>query len=343
MNHIMKGGKTLSKKKKELDFLSISARIRVLENRLLTAERMERMIDAKDPADAAKVLAECGYPDMAEVTPSALEDMLADAQGALFEDLGKAVNDPPLLDVFRCKYDYHNAKTLVKAEALHMDQERLLLRGGRYAPAALAEDFRREDLRNYAPVFREAISHAREVLGSSGDPQQADFILDRAYFEELAALAKESGSKFLAGYVETAIDGANLRSAVRSARLDKGPAFLNQVLVAGGTVPAERIANIRGADLGRLFRDTPLSAAADAGAAVAVPGGGPLTDFERLCDDGVMDYLARARMIPFGEQPVVAYLYAREAEATAIRIILGGRMAGLDGATIRQRLRRAYN
>ena len=42
----VKGGENLSKKVKKLkesDFLSISARVRVLETRLLTAERMERI------------------------------------------------------------------------------------------------------------------------------------------------------------------------------------------------------------------------------------------------------------------------------------------------------------
>ena len=331
----------MSKKKKETDFLSISARVRVMETRLLTAERMERMIEAKDAAEAAKVLGECGYPDLSEVTPSAVEDMLADAQGALFEDLGKAV-DPALMDVFRCKYDYHNAKTLVKAAALGLDQDRLLLRGGRYGPEKLAEDFRREDLRACTSVFQEAVTHARELLGSSGDPQQADFVLDRAYYAELAALAGESGSAFLQGYVQLSIDGANLRAAVRAARLDKGPDFLRLVLVKGGTVSPEDIAVTPGPDLARLFHSSPLAQAAEAGAALAVPGGGALTDFERLCDDTLMAYMVKARMIPFGEQPVVAYLYAREAEATAIRIILTGRMAGIDGATIRQRLRRAY-
>ncbi|MFG6351306.1 MAG: V-type ATPase subunit [Oscillospiraceae bacterium] len=338
----MKGGKNLSKKVKETDFLSISARVRVMETRLLTAERMERMIDAKDAAEAAKVLGECGYPDLAEPTPSALEDLLADAQGALFEDLGKAVDAPALLDVFRCKYDYHNAKTLVKAQALGIDQNRLLLRGGRYDPEALAEDFRREDLRAYTPAFQEAVARARELLGSSGDPQQADFVLDRAYYGELAALAKESGSKFLEGYVALSIDGANLRAAVRAARLDKGPDFLRLVLVEGGAVPPADIANTPGPDLARLYHNSPLAPAAEAGSALAVPNGGALTEFERLCDDAIMAYAAQARMIPFGEQPVAAYLYAREAEATAIRIILTGRMAGLDGTTIRQRLRRAY-
>ncbi len=338
----MKGGKTLSKKKKETDFLSISARVRVMETRLLTTERMERMIDARDATEAAKVLDECGYPDLAQVTPSAVEDMLAQAQGTLFEDLGKAVDDPALLDLFRCKYDYHNAKVLIKSAALGLDQDQLLLRGGRYEPEKLAEDFRREDLRSCVPVFQEAVAHARELLGSSGDPQQADFVLDRAYYAELTQLAQQSGSPFLQGYVTLAIDSANLRAAVRAARLDKGPDFLRLVLVEGGAVLPADIAVTPGPDLARLYHSSPLLPAAEAGAALAVPNGGALTDFERLCDDALMAYMAKARMIPFGEQPVAAYLYAREAEATAIRIILTGRMAGIDGATIRARLRRAY-
>ena len=330
------------KKLKENDFLSISARVRVLETRLLTAERMERMIDAKDVNDAAKVLGECGYPDLPEVTNSALDAMLAEAQAALFADMGKAVGNEALMDVFRVKYDYHNAKTLVKAEALGQDQDKLLLGGGRYAPGELAESYRGEDLRACSETFREAVGHAREVLGSSGDPQQADFILDRAYFAELTALARQSGSKFLEGYVAALIDGANLRAAVRAARLDKGVEFLRSVLAEGGSVSPEAIARAKGSELDKVFKNTAFEAAAQAGAAVAAPNGGGLTEFERLCDDAVMDYLKKARLIPFGEQPVIAYLYAREAEATAIRIILTGRMAGIDGATIRARLRRAY-
>ena len=61
-----------------------------------------------------------------------------------------------------------------------------------------------------------------------------------------------------------------------------------------------------------------------------------------MCDDAVMHYLEGARLIPFGEQAVVGYLYAREAELTAIRTIFAGRAAGLDGDTIRARLRETY-
>ncbi len=52
--------------------------------------------------------------------------------------------------------------------------------------------------------------------------------------------------------------------------------------------------------------------------------------------------MREARKVPFGEQPVVAYLYAREAEETAVRIILNGKLAGLSRATMEERLRDAY-
>ena len=167
-------------------------------------------------------------------------------------------------------------------------------------------------------------------------------MLDRAYFAEMAETARAVGSPFLEGYVRLLIDAANLRSAVRCARMGKGSDFLSQVLLPGGNVEVHVLTSGKGNDLAAVFRAGPLGDAAAAGAALTAPGSGELTAFERLCDDAVMGYLAQARRIPFGEQAVVGYLYAREAEFTAIRTILSGRMAGLDADTIRERLREAY-
>ena len=82
--------------------------------------------------------------------------------------------------------------------------------------------------------------------------------------------------------------------------------------------------------------------AAELGAKAARPAGGSLTAFERECDNALTRYLGDARRVPFGVETVVAYLYAKEAELTAIRTILAGRRAGLDGAVIRERLRETY-
>lgn len=327
---------------KDIDYVFISTRIKAMERGLLTQERIERMLEAATDEEAAKVLAECGYPELTELTSDGLEAALAEQQRRTMADLGASVPDKRVVDMFKLRYDYHNAKVLVKAEALESDQDQLLLWGGRYAPDQLSEDFRRENLKGCSDFFRRGIARAREVLGSTGDPQQADFVLDRAYFEELSDLAKATGSSFMEGYAALLIDVANLRSAVRVSRLGKGPEFLSQVLVSGGSVSVRSLANTRGDELGSLFRTGVLAEAAALGASLSAPGSGPLTEFERLCDDAVMNYLSGGRMVPFGMESIAGYLYAREAETTAIRTIMSGRMAGLDGNTIRQRLRRTY-
>ena len=75
---------------------------------------------------------------------------------------------------------------------------------------------------------------------------------------------------------------------------------------------------------------------------MAKPGAGALTAFERECDNALMAYQDKARRTPFGEEVVAGYLFAREAELTAIRTVMAGRMAGLDPDVIRQRLRNSY-
>ena len=102
------------------------------------------------------------------------------------------------------------------------------------------------------------------------------------------------------------------------------------------------LAGAGGEELASLFAGGWLSQAAVVGAALTAPDSGRLTEFERLCDNGVQDYLTQAKRIPFGEQPVISYLYAREAELTAIRILMAGRRAGLDRGTIEARLRESY-
>ena len=325
--------------RKDTDYLAISTRIHAMETRMLTRERMERMIDAKDTGDALKVLEECGY---GEVSGRNLEAMLAKARGAVFKDIRASVPDGNLVEVFQLKYDYHNAKVLVKAAAVQADPERLLLAGGRYEPRNLLDGWNRDDMRFASDTFRKALGQAVEMLTATGDPQQADLVLDRACYEEMGAMAKASGSAFLQGYVRLVIDVANLRTAVRCARLDKDTEFVSRVLLPGGNVSQRSIAAVKGDGLKDLFQAGVLAQAAVLGARLSQPGSGALTEFEGMCDDAVTNYLSAARRIPFGEQTVIGYLYAKEAELTTVRTIMSGRMAGLDADTIRSRLRAAY-
>ena len=308
-----------------------------METRLLNRDRMDRMIEARDTGDAMKVLTECGYPEGGN-----LDAVLAQARAEVFRDMASASPEPRLVELFQLKYDYHNAKTLIKAQVVGTDPQRLLMPGGRYAPEKLLEAWHREDLRDCSETFRRGIAAAQSTRAETRDPQLADLILDRTCYQEMAQLAKDLDSAYLQGYVRLAVDVANLRTAVRVARMGRETDFLRQALLPGGNVSEQTIAAAHGEALGDVFRSGPLGKAAEAGARLTQPGSGALTAFERECDNALTAYLAASRRIPFGEQAVVGYLYAKENELTAIRTIFAGRAAGLDGDTIRQRLRDTY-
>jgi V/A-type H+-transporting ATPase subunit C len=187
-----------------------------------------------------------------------------------------------------------------------------------------------------------AAAEAKSVLDTTRDPQLSDIALDRWYYRDLAAVAEETGSEFLKGYVKVQIDAANLRVLVRTIRMGKNAAFMQYVLFDGGDIDPDqllKVADAGGAGLVELYAASQLEEAAAAGAAVLQ--GGALTEFEKLCDDAVNVYLAGAQFVPFGEAPLVGYLAARETEYTNLRILLIGRSMGLDPEVIRNRLRRS--
>lgn len=326
---------------KDTDYLALSARVRVLENSLLTRERRERMVDARTDEEALKILSECGYPEPENLSLPAVNAMLSKSRQDLFADLRKWSPQEELVEVFQIKYDYHNVKALLKSEAIGEDARRLFMAGGRFEPGQLTEDLRQENMEEYPRTFREALAAAQEVLTQEKSPQKCDLLLDRACYAEMAQAAKDCGSAFLEGYVRLSVDAANLRTAVRCARKGVDSGQIRADLLPGGNVGEDAVAQARREDLPRLFAGE-LEAAAKLGETLAAPGAGSLTPFERACDDALMAYLAQARRAPFGEQPVAGYLGAREAEAISIRAILSLRKAGLPPEAIRERLRESY-
>lgn len=331
----------MARKLKDTDYLFISTYLRAREKNLLTAARMERMIDAPSEEEAGKVLQEIGYGEFSVTSDRELSAALAAEREKMFADLYRFVPDKAVVDVFKVKYDYHNIKVLLKAQAMGLNGEHLLVDAGRVPAEKLQRALTDGEYDILPSELAAAAREASEVLSTTGDPQLADFVLDRAYYAEMLASAKRTRSKFLAGYVRATIDAANLRSAVRTIRMRKGGDFLKKVLFEGGDVPTDKIlAAAMGGNLEEPFRSTTLRAAAELGAEAA--RGGSLTRFEKVCDDAVTAAAAKAKSVPFGEEAVIGYLVAKEIEFTAVRIIMSSRMAGISGEVIRERLREAY-
>ena len=129
----------MAKKKqlKDTDYLFISSYLRTRERHLLTAARMDRMIDAATTEEAAKVLGEIGYSEFSPTSERELSAALANEREKLFQDLYRFVPDKAVVDVFKVKYDYHNLKALLKARSMGTDAGRLLLDAGRVSAAVM--------------------------------------------------------------------------------------------------------------------------------------------------------------------------------------------------------------
>jgi V/A-type H+-transporting ATPase subunit C len=61
-----------------------------------------------------------------------------------------------------------------------------------------------------------------------------------------------------------------------------------------------------------------------------------------LGDEALIKYMKSAKLIAFGEQPLIAYIAAKEAEIISIRTIMSGRKADVPHEVLRERLREAY-
>lgn len=323
------------------DYLYLSSLLRAREPRMLSRERAERMLDAQSFSDCARMLTENGYDDLSQMNISQIEDALSRRRAALFHELESLTPDREVLDLFRLKYDYHNLKVLVKSGAAAHSGKNLLSNAGRVPPETVSRCFLEDRLRDLPGRLGSVAEAAKGVLNRSGNPQLSDFLMDREYFAELKELAEALGSDFARGYVALLADSTNLRSAVRILRMGKDAGYLREALVPGGSVSEERlIAGIGGEGVASVFGGTALQKAAALGADAV--SGGTLTEFELACDNALAAYLADARRSSFGEECVIAYLAGQESELTAVRMILTGRLAGVSGDVIRERLRDLY-
>ena len=322
-------------------YLCLSAMLRARESKLLSNERAERMLDAATFDEAAKLLTDCGYEDMSEMSAKEIEKVLAKKRDDIFYELEAICPDSELVDFFKIKYDYHNAKVLLKSGAMDFDGSYLLSTSGRITPAELKEAFYDEKYSAMPGKLGKAMEEASEILAKTQNPQASDFVLDNYFLTESAEEAEKTGNEFLKGYAKLLTDTANLKSCVRTMRMGKGVDFLKTVLVKGGAVDVDRIAAAGDKDaLASLYQHTNLEKAAQLGSEAV--DGGSLTEFELECDNAVMKYLKGAKLVSFGAEPVTAYLAAVENEITAVRMILTGRLAGVKSDIIRERLRDMY-
>lgn len=320
-------------------------RIRALETRLLDRGRFERMIDSSSAEDALKVLAETDYSGaVSELSDfHNFESVLTAELKNSFDTLIRISPRPELIKILILRYDVHNLKVLFKAKYLGIKSD-LFIPIGSLDLEKLAYSAAEDDYRDLPVKLRRAAEKISEDFLMNRDPQAIDLILDRVLYEQLIAAARENGSAFLEGMFIRQIDLTNLRSLIRIKRMGLDREFIKKVLLPQGTLPIDRLTANLDEPLESLISSLMMSDYAD-----LIEEGvrewlekGTASRLEKLSDDYITAYLKQGKWMPFGFEPLVGYLWAKEIEIKNIRLVLVGKINRLPAEAIRERIRDVY-
>lgn len=319
------------------------ARIRALENRLLSRDKIERMVDAPAAADVLKMLSEQEFGaevDLAD--PRDYERMLHKELALAYQIIRSITPDQEATDLFLLKYDIHNLKVLLKARYLEEDPSLLLSDNGTIPVDTLKNAASSKDYRWLPSFMKEALDGLENALSLKVDPQKIDTALDNAYYDFIASVKMRA--PFLTKFFTMQVDLINLRSLLRVKMMGESFDFLHSRLLPGGALESSFFARAVEESYEQLIDRTAYGAYAKATTEgiEALIKTGRLTVFERLMDNMLLAYARSSKSNPFGIEAIVGYLLAKEYEIKLVRLILVAKINQLTAERIRERLREGY-
>lgn len=228
-------------------FLFVSGQIRALESKLINSARLERMVGAKTPEDAFRVLVELQYAEyfddslQASQFPAILEQGLIETKKLL----ENGMDHHPGLQFLWLKEDLNNLKRALKSR-LEEEQASLTKDTEEDQGYSKLGDISFDSLENIVfnevgdeklvPELAVVIASAQELFEPEGF-QALEFAMDQAYAVALKRIAKEAKSIFLTVYAERIIDSANIRNIARSLAFLGGKVDENALLAGGSASP----------------------------------------------------------------------------------------------------------
>lgn len=330
----------------ENDYAYASARTRAVEVKLLESSRYSRMLDAATAEEAFKVLAEAeyGFGDSNIGNVFDFEELLSEEMKKCYLLLTEMAPQVEVIKAFQWRHDYFNVKVILKAEFSNQEVPPILMDTGTIAKETMKQRIREREYGDLSPIMRTAIEETHDVFSRTQDPQVVDLLLDKASYHQLVTDLNEIDSPFMQKLAEIMVDITNIKMYIRARTLNKAWNFLKKLLLEGGSISERVYFENSDKSMDAFVDSIRFSRYGD-----AVQNGWEIfrakkniSGLERLLDDYMMEFVKQAKMVTMGVEPLVAYLFAKEAEIRNVRIILTGKINKLPADLIRERLRLTY-
>ena len=313
-------------------------RIRVLETRLLGRETVERLLEARDVEETLGILRERNFGE--EIQPLSFENTLEKERGSVYRIFNELCLDEAIQEWILSKHDYQNLKALLKASRSGEGTIPSLSSWGTVPPEELKNIVKEKRIRDLPTHLQRAIEKGL----SQEDPLEIDLTLDHEMFRFWLERGEEIHSDFLKGLFQTILDLENIKTFFRI-RWRKGEKnFLERALFFNGRNQRERFFKAFESpweEIPSIFFATPYEKILREGGEY-LEQEGSFARLEKLCDDQLIHYLRFTKLITFGIEPVIAYLYARENELKILRLIFLGKIFEVPKERIKVRLPDVY-
>lgn len=329
-----------------MDYIQAASRTKVLETRLLSRARIERMVDAKDMEEVLKILGETEYSNvMGGITRvEDYEKILSSELKRVYELMYEMSKDRVVVDLLALKYDYHNLKVLVKEKILNQDFSDMYVPISTTDFLKLRSDYLTDNLKDIEPKIKEALDVVEKDYNKNNDPQRIDILLDRYYFNHLYDLAVETDIPLFIKYVKDLIDFTNIRTLIRVKKQKKDMKFLEEALIPSGNISKEELVLSLSDTIDVIinkYKDYDISPEIKKGLEI-FQNTSRLSELEKLMDDYLMELNKPSKYINFGPEPLFSYIVAKETEVKILRIIMVSKLNRLSPEDIRERLRDLY-
>lgn len=318
---------------RETEYAYAVATIRVKENSLLSRSDLEALIASEDYRSALFLLESKGWRGIEDDPESFLDQRLKETWGLINE----IAPDKEAISFLILQNDFHNAKTALKAFFSGMEAEYLTPYS--VEPYLFNEALTDKEKVGLLPLFlQDAFKKAHEALSQTYDGQLAEVILDAAALKAIRQKGESTDSAFIKDICEMICAFADIKTTYRAIITKKSADFLETALCGTATLSKERLLMAAESGINSLFELLESSAYEKAAEKLRIS----LSEYERFCDDSIIEYAQKAKYLNFGPEPLVAYYLARQSEIKNIRIILACKRNGMPISAIRQRERALY-
>jgi len=318
-----------------------NARVSVLSKKLLDRQTVKRMADSPLD-DVVRILQDLRYGGAADLTADNCEHVIENELLQTAQEIREISPIPEITDLFLLKTDMHNLKMLVKARLL--DSEVQLQHGGLYSHETLQQMVREQEYSALPPILRSTMQKLEQRLKMEVNPQMVSVVIDQGYMTHALSVAETEKNAFASAYFSALCDFDNVITLLRLRAMNAAKDRLKAVLLPQGRIPHQKLLAAYDLSGDALVHAFP---AGDAHRAMIdgltkVQQSGDIAALERSRDDYLLSLVKAHKHDSFSVYPVLGYLFAKDREAKAIRLMLTVKRNGLDDAIIQERLCELY-